>query len=150
MAELVESLWRPSDKDLLSGMRQTIFNREYSTSAIAATVTLGQPSAERVPPDTIRFISTIGVRAIANAGQQIDYAILVARFDQDPSSTFFGNDLSIPLSTKPLRWGWVFPLNMFMPPGTILVVSGFFIGAALDNQLRLNVVGWEMPRGNLS
>lgn len=147
MSSILEVLWRPREKDLLTGMRQQIRNVRYTQSSAAATVTAGEGTATQVPPDTVRYIERVTVWAQGGGAQTVVRADCTVRYIT--GGTFY-YARKRPLIATPADDTFDFPLGILLLPGTYVSCSAEFSAGAVANDINVSLIGWEMPRGNFA
>jgi hypothetical protein len=144
---LVERIWRPTDKDLVGGIRQQRYVQLLTLGPTAA-VTVGGGSSI-VGPDTIRWLTNICVIATAGAAQFAEAWIgSIAGPGAAIASCYFGASfVRVPVATavaSSMEYDGIALL-----PGEYFQVNTNFNAGVAGNSVLVGLYGWEIPRANI-
>ena len=142
---LIERIYDPTQKDLLSGLRQQRFSLQLSASSASAIV---NADSSAVPPDTARFITGLSWNATPGAAQTIELfqAFVLLAGAASVSMQF---NQSAPYRVAAVLVGCYIPVDFVMLPGEVLRMQAQFNAGAAANALNAFAVGFDIPRANI-
>lgn len=145
---LVEKIWQPTQKDVLSGLRQQRFMyASGSVSNAAAQVTVNGPVC---PADTARFITMVSAQGAPGAAQFFEafQFLLVTNGGTTPS---FVITVSPPTRNAGIVTGVGGILcDIVMMPGDFIAMTGTFNAGGVANAIAAWMFGYDIPRANLT
>jgi hypothetical protein len=144
---LVETIYRPTLKDAVSGLRQTRFAATFA-SATAAATSVQSATSVVVPADTARFITGFSASAVAGAAQFLNEIALTLGI----AGTFTTVVQVGPNTRVAATQTYLYvPLDLLALPGETLIVIANFDAGGVNNTLNNAYVwGYDIPRANLS
>jgi hypothetical protein len=144
---VVERLWRPTEKDVVGGLRQQRFTYlPTSQSVAAAQITFLGPNT---PPDTARFITHIAITCTPGAAQFFQYWQGQFIGAGGGSFTYFtGGYAPVAGAVVPFVLAYDYDGLLLLPGEAINFVIQFNAGVAA-NSCGVTAMGFDLPRANL-
>jgi hypothetical protein len=144
---ILESMYRPTEKDRLSGLQQRRFVNRQTMTTNSATVTFDFPVT---PIDTCRIITSMSMNLEPT----------VALFIEAASFKLFGlsaQELCLWEQSPPqrvagavnVRHAVTLSVEIWMFPGDFIRAAGFFSAAGAGNTIVAGIHGFDVPRANL-
>ena len=145
--DLVERIWSPTTKDLLSGLRQTRYFEVQSPAGSAAASQIVN-ALVACPPDTVRFITAVSILATPGAAQFFDSWSWGVLTPGVPTTLF--NFTSTPRQRiVATSSGDVVLPGIAMLPGETWQFGARFNAGANVNSVSVSAFGWDIPRANI-
>lgn len=144
---LVETIYKPTLKDVVSGIRQTRFIGAFATTSAAST-SVQSTTSFTVPPDTARFLTGVSASALPGAAQNL----LALSLTVSVAGTFTVVVQLMPFFRAANSNLYVYaPLDLLTLPGEVISLIGNFDAGGVANQVNPSWVwGYDLPRANLS
>lgn len=143
---VVETIYTPTAKDQISGLRQTRFFGLFAQASAAATLVLSG-SSFTVPPDTCRFLTGWSAIGTGGAGQSCDQFQLVVLFS---GTTSIAACMSPYQRINALGVAYTGPLDLMCLPGEVIQLQGIYSAGGVANFISGFVWGYDVPRANIS
>jgi hypothetical protein len=143
---VLERIYKPTDKDLLSGIQHS---RYFLTTNASASATQVSGTQFTIPPDRMRVLTGFWGRGSPGAAQFFEYlSMQVFPSNQVVAAmNIFAGPPTRTVAVQSTAW-W--NGEVWLYPGDVVVLSGFFNAGAAANSLDTTVFGWDIPRGNFN
>lgn len=143
---IVEEIYAPTAKDLISGIRQARYYVNLGATPAAATAV--SVAAPAVPPDTARFITLLTMQSSPGAAQFFEIAQFIVVAAGGTSNSFFAA-LSPHTRNAAVSTGVALPCDILLLPGDVLLFQGQFNAGVANNAFSCSAFGYDIPRANL-
>jgi len=143
---VVETIYTPTAKDYLSGVRQTRFVGVFAVNTAAAT-TVVSGSSFVCPPDTARWLTGWSWSAVGGAAQNLN---IVQLLNAISGSFNLAAQMMPSYRTAAVLMAGTMPLDMLLLPGETLTMQAVFDSGVAGNTMSGFVWGYDIPRANIS
>jgi hypothetical protein len=145
---IVERIYTPTSKDVLSGLNEARWAEQLNPVALANTIVTSLGSA--VPLNYIRIVTCVGMTGLPGAAQTFFGGIAriqeVLAAANNYASLYLPNNAPLVAAQRGFtnaQW------NVIMFPGEQLAYFGLFNAGAAGNTMEFSSSGYQVPRANV-
>lgn len=143
---MLERLYQPTAKDLLSGIQHSRFQSIATNSAASTGVTA---LSFTVPADRMRVIQCVTCQCQPGAAQFFEYVYFQVTPGSAPAPSW-QMYFSPPTRTVAVPVAAAWSGEIWIYPNESVTLGAFFSAGGVANAVNASVFGWDIPRGNFN
>ncbi len=147
MNPILESIWKPTDKDLLAGINQRRY--VFGATLVSQSATLITLTTPAVPQDTVRVIQGLSARLAPGAAQRATSFQANALIVGALSGLFVGKEAPVGIAAAQAFGDTITNIGWILGVGNQISIDFRFDLGGVPNSGVACIWGFDLPRANV-